>query len=220
MEYFKLIRQKNRFKSFTLGFRIDFVIHMIIKRGKRMYDWYGGLTEYFPEKEMKSRQHFELLFHEKQGIYKLLEGPDHIVIYFEQSDYIFIDFILVFGNSRGKGKGGILLNELKKKGKAIILEVEPASSRDPDSEKRIRFYEKNGFLKMNSIGYERIHVVTNELNKMDIFCWSPVPTTEHWVYDRIKHTYVEVHAYKIEELYGRNPQHVSEVLWLREPVYR
>lgn len=185
-----------------------------------MFDWYSRLTDYFPEKEMKSKKHFELLFQEKQGIYKLLEGSDHLVVYFEQADYIFIDFILVFGSSRGKGRGSMILNELKQLGKAIILEVEPATFNDPESEKRIRFYEKNGFLKMNSIGYERIHVVTNELNKMDIFCWSPVHTTEHWVYDRIKHTYVEVHAYKVEDLYGCNPQHVSEVLWLKESVYR
>lgn len=185
-----------------------------------MYDWYSRLISYFPEKEMKSKQHFELLFQEKQGTYKLLEGPDHIVIYLDQPDYIFIDFILVFGTSRGKGRGSIILNELKQLGKAIILEVEPSTMNDPDSERRIRFYERHGFIKMPSIRYERIHVVTNELNKMDVFCWSPHQTTEQWVFERIKHTYVEVHAYKIEELYGRNPQHVSEVLWLREPAYR
>lgn len=220
MEYFKSIRQKAPFKSFARGFRIDFVMTLIIKGGEHMHDWYSKLTSYFPEKEMKSKQHFELLFQEKQESYKLLEGPDHIVIYLEQPDYIFIDFILVFGNNRGRGRGSIILNELKQRRKAIILEVEPATLKDADSERRIRFYEKHGFLKMESIEYERIHVVTNELNKMDIFCWSPVHTTEKWVYDRIKHTYVEVHAYKIEELYGRNPQHVNEVLWLKEPVYR
>lgn len=185
-----------------------------------MSGWYSRLTEYFPEKEMKSKPHFELLFQEKPGTYKLLEGPDHIVIYFEQSDYIFIDYILVFGPSRGKGRGSIVLNMLKQTGKAIILEVEPVTLKDPDSEKRIRFYEKNGFVKQPSIGYERIHVVTNELNKMDIFCWSPVHTTEEWVFDRIKNAYVEVHAFKIEELYGQSPQNVSEVLWLKEPAYR
>ncbi|MGG3466078.1 GNAT family N-acetyltransferase [Neobacillus pocheonensis] len=184
-----------------------------------MSDWYSRLTEYFPEKEMKSKRHFELLFQEKQGIYQLLEGPDYVVVYFEKADYLFIDFIIVFGSNRGKGRGSVILNELKQKGKAIILEVEPATPRDPDSEKRIRFYEKNGFLKMDGIGYERIHVVTKELNKMDIFCWSPVHTPEHWVYDRIKDTYVEVHAFKVSELYGCNPQHVSEVLWLKEPTY-
>lgn len=181
-----------------------------------MSDWYSRLTDYFPEKEMKSKQHFEILFHEKQGIYQLEESQDHVLVYFEKSDFVFIDYILVARNNRGNGRGSIILDQLKQKGKAIILEVEPVTLTDPDSEKRIRFYEKNGFVKMDSIQYERIHMVTNELNKMDIFCWSPVHRTEQWVYDRMKDIYVDVHAYKAKELYGSNPQPVAEVLWRRE----
>lgn len=181
-----------------------------------MSDWYSRLTDYFPEKEMKSKKHFEILFQEKEGNYKLLEGPDHLVLYFEQPDYLFIDFILVFGSNRGKGRGSMVLNELKQKGKAIILEVEPENFHDPDSKKRIQFYEKNGFFKCDEIRYERIHVITKELNTMDVFCWSSEVTTEQWVYDRIKDTYVEVHAFKITELYGCEPQSVSEVLWMKE----
>nr|WP_263324455.1 GNAT family N-acetyltransferase [Neobacillus sp. Marseille-Q6967] len=184
-----------------------------------MSDWYTRLTEYFPEREMKSKGHFEILLQEKKGSYQLVEGPDHVLVYFEQSDYIFIDYILVCGGSRGKGIGSLILDHLKSTGKAIILEVEPATVKDPDSIKRIRFYEMNGFLKMNSIQYERIHMVTNEVNKMDIFCWSPVHKTEQWVYDRMKTIYEEVHAFKAGELYGRHPQPVSDVLWMRELVY-
>lgn len=113
----------------------------------------------------------------------------------------------------------MILDELKHKGKAIILEVEPVTLTDPDSEKRIRFYENNGFLKLDSIGYERIHMVTHELNKMDIFCWSPVHRTEQWVFDRMKAIYDNVHAFKAKELYGCHPQPVSEVLWLRGLAY-
>lgn len=190
------------------------------QRGLVMSDWYTRLTDYFPKKEMKTRQHFDVLFHEKQGIYQLAEGPDHILVYFEQSDYLFIDYILVCGSSRGNGIGSMILDQLKGKGKAIILEVEPATLKDPDSEKRIRFYEMNGFNKLNSIQYERIHMVTNELNKMDVFCWSPVHRTEHWVYERMKTIYDEVHAFKARELYYRNPQHVSDVLSLKALTYR
>ncbi|NRD77837.1 GNAT family N-acetyltransferase [Bacillus sp. BRMEA1] len=184
-----------------------------------MKDWYARLTDYFPEKEMKTRRHFEILFHEKQGIYQLEESQDHVLVYFETSECIFIDYILVTQNNRGNGRGGQILDQLKRKGKAIILEVEPVSIIDPDSDKRIRFYEKNHFLKMNSIQYERIHMVTNELNKMDIFCWLPVHRTEQWVYDQMKAIYEGVHAFKAKEMYGRNPQPVSDVLWMRELTY-
>lgn len=184
-----------------------------------MSNWYTRLADYFPEKEMKSKKHFEILFHEKQGIYQLMEGPDYIIVYLEESDFIFVDYILVSGSYRGKGVGSKVLEKIKKKGKAIILEVEPVILNDPDSEKRIRFYEKNGFLKMDSIGYERIHMVTNELNKMDVFCWSPGYINEQWVFDRMQVIYEHVHTYKARELYGCDPQPVSDVLWLRELVY-
>jgi hypothetical protein len=184
-----------------------------------MSDWYTRLTEYFPEKEMKSKKHFEILFHEKQGIYQLEESQDHQLVYFEKSDYIFVDYILVAGSSRGKGRGSTILDQLKRKGKAIILEVEPANLIDPDSEKRIHFYEKNGFFKMNSIKYERIHIVSNELNKMDVFCWAPIHRTEEWVFDRMQDIYKEVHAFHTKEVYGRTAQPVSDVLWLRKLQY-
>lgn len=179
-----------------------------------MRDWYSRLCDYFPEKEMKTKQHFEALFHEKEGIYQLEEGPDHVLVYLEKPDFIFIDYILVSQSVRGKGTGSIVLDQLKQKGKSIILEVEPVTTIDPDSERRIRFYEKNDFFKMNSICYERVHMVTNELNKMDVFAWTPVYKSEQWVYNRMKDIYQEVHAYKSRELYGCNPQLASEVLWL------
>lgn len=183
-----------------------------------MSNWYNRLMEYFPEREMKSKKHFELLFQEKQGIYKLMEDPEYILVYFEKLDYIFIDYILVTGKTRGKGIGSIVLNELKKKGKAIILEVEPITASDPDSEKRVRFYDRNDFLKMDSVGYERIHMVSKELSVMDIYCWSPERVTENWILSRMQNIYKEVHSFKSQELYGCDPQPLSEVLWLKETV--
>jgi GNAT superfamily N-acetyltransferase len=184
-----------------------------------MSDWYRRLTEYFPEKEMKSRQHFDLLFQEKAGSYQLKEGSDYVLVYFEQADFIFVDYILVTKERRGEGRGSVILDLLKEMGKAIILEVEPANRFDPDSEKRLRFYEHNDFLVMDSIQYERIHMVTNELNIMDVYCWAPLHINEQWAYDKMKAVYEEVHAYKSRELYGCHPQPVSDVLKMRELTY-
>jgi len=181
-------------------------------------DWYERLKEYFPEREMKSKQHFETLLQEKYGMYQVMEDNDYIVVYFEQLDYIFIDYILVSGNTRGKGIGGKVLNLLKEKGKAIILEVEPETLQDPDSGARIRFYERHGFLKMENIGYERIHHVSKELNKMDIFCWPVESREEDWVLEKMGEIYTNVHAYKTQELYGVEPQSVEDVLWLRKTL--
>ncbi|MDN4494093.1 GNAT family N-acetyltransferase [Ureibacillus aquaedulcis] len=181
-------------------------------------DWYERLKEYFPEREMKSKQHFECLLKEKYEKYQIMEADDYVVVYFEQLDYIFIDYILVSGNARGKGIGGKVLDLFKEKGKAIILEVEPVTIQDPDSEKRIRFYERNDFSKMENIGYERIHNVSKELNKMDIYCWSKMEPTEEWVLQKMSEIYTNVHAYKTLELYGVIPQSTAEVLWLRKSL--
>lgn len=185
-----------------------------IEKAKRSSNWYNRLRDYFPEKEMKTKEHFDLLLQEKREFYQVMEGPDYVVVYFEKRDYIFIDYILVSGNSRGKGVGSIVLQEFKKTGKMIILEVEPITILDPDSEKRIRFYNRHDFLKMEGIGYERIHMVTNELNKMDIYCWSQSDVTDSWALECMAEIYKEVHAFKAKELYGRDPQPISDVLWL------
>ncbi|RHW36174.1 GNAT family N-acetyltransferase [Lysinibacillus yapensis] len=198
---------------------------MLIQRREKLVEevfgetnWYERLKEYFPEREMKSKNHFDALLQDKPEMYQIMEGTDYVVVYYEQLDFIFIDYILVSGNTRGKGVGGELLKVLKEKGKAIILEVEPVSMEDPDSEKRIRFYERHSFLRMANIRYERVHNISKELNKMDIFCWTPVERTEAWVLEKMKKIYTNVHAYKTEELYGVKPQTEDEVLQLRKAL--
>ncbi|MFC7687789.1 GNAT family N-acetyltransferase [Ureibacillus sp. GCM10028918] len=181
-------------------------------------DWYERLKEYFPEREMKTKQHFDTLLKDKYKMYQVMEADDYVVVYFEQLDYIFIDYILVSGNTRGKGIGGKVLDLFKEEGKAIILEVEPVTMEDPDSEKRIRFYERHGFVKMENIGYERIHNVSKELNKMDVYCWSGAKPAEDWVLEKMSEIYTNVHAYRTQELYGVEPQSAAEVLWLRKSL--
>lgn len=165
---------------------------------------------------MKSKKHFELLLEEKKGLYQIIDDLEYILVTYEKLDYIFIDYILVKGNTRSKGIGSMVINELKEKGKPIILEVEPVTIQDPDSEKRIRFYERNDFVKVDTIRYERIHNITNELNTMDIFCWSQVPVSDAWVLDRMADAYLEVHSFGVKEAYGRDPQPVEEVLSFKE----
>lgn len=80
-----------------------------------MNDWFIRLTDYFPEREMKSRKHFEILFHDKQGIYQLEESKDSVLVYFEMSEFIFIDYILVARNNRRSGRGSRILEQLKQR---------------------------------------------------------------------------------------------------------
>lgn len=175
-------------------------------------NWYEKLNEYFPVEEMKSQEHMELLLQDKPEMYHKDEGPDHVLMYAETNDFVFVDYIYVSGSSRGKGTGHKLMEKLKRRNKPIILEVEPVDYEDTDTEKRLKFYKREGFEHAVSIGYRRRSLATNEINAMEILYWSPTNETEESIMEKVKKTYEEIHTYKDKELYGKSYQHVDEVL--------
>ncbi|OCA87361.1 GNAT family N-acetyltransferase [Pseudobacillus wudalianchiensis] len=174
--------------------------------------WYEKLNQYFPIEEMKSREHIELLLEEQSDIYHKDEGPNHVLIYVELDDFVFVDYLFVSKNARGQGLGHKLIEQLKEKGKAIILEVEPINYEDTDSGKRLRFYAREGFKHASTIGYSRRSLATNEVNDMEILYWAPNDETEEQIYDNMKKTYRLIHKYKDEELYGEPFDPVHKVL--------
>ncbi|MCT8140397.1 GNAT family N-acetyltransferase [Anaerobacillus sp. CMMVII] len=179
-------------------------------------NWYEKLNQYFPIEEMKSQQHMELLLSEKGDIYHKDEGPNHVMMYVEMDDFLFIDYLFVSKNARGQGLGKKLLNKLKNKLKPIILEVEPVDYDDTDTEKRLRFYEREGFHHAKSIGYKRRSLATKEITELEILYWSPEEEDEETIFDKMKQTYETIHTYKDEELYGEAYEKVDEVLSFNE----
>ncbi len=175
-------------------------------------NWYEKLNQYFPVEEMKSREHMELLLREKGDIYHKDEGEHHVLMYVELENFIFIDYLFVSKDARGMGLGHKLLDKLKEKGKAIILEVEPVDYEDTDTEKRLRFYKREGFEHASSIGYRRRSLATNEVNPMEILYWSPTDAGEEAIYEGMKATYEQIHTYKDKELYGESYDKVDKVL--------
>ncbi|WP_339149640.1 MULTISPECIES: GNAT family N-acetyltransferase [unclassified Sutcliffiella] len=175
-------------------------------------NWYEKLNQYFPVEEMKSREHMELLLKEKGDIYHKDEGEHHVLMYVELDNFIFIDYLFVSKDARGMGLGHKLLDKMKEKGKAIILEVEPVDYEDTDTEKRLRFYKREGFEHASSIGYRRRSLATNEVNPMEILYWSPTDAGEEAIYEGMKATYEQIHTYKDKELYGESYDKVDKVL--------
>ena len=175
-------------------------------------NWYEKLNQYFPVEEMKSQEHMEVLLKEKGDIYHKDEGPDHILMYVELEDFIFIDYLYVSSASRGQGLGHKLLENLKSKGKPIILEVEPVNYQDTDTAKRLRFYKREGFEHANSIGYQRKSLATNQVNSLEILYWSPNNEAEKVIFEAMKKTYNLIHTYKDKEIYGDSYQKVGDVL--------
>ncbi|MEM1503762.1 GNAT family N-acetyltransferase [Domibacillus sp. 8LH] len=184
-----------------------------------MSTWYTALKEYFPANEMKSKEHFDLLLKDKGSLYKVEEGPEYVLVYFEEDDFLFVDYMLVHSKNRSGGIGSKVINQLKRKNKPIILEVEPISIHEPDTRKRVRFYEKVGFRHIDTIQYTRIHPITKELNEMEIYYWSPVLKSEGWTIEKMAAVYKEVHTYQSESLYNTPPQAIQKVLILKEHVF-
>jgi GNAT superfamily N-acetyltransferase len=183
---------------------------------RMVMNWYEKLNQYFPVEEMKSKEHMEVLLKEKAEIYHKDEGPNHILMYVELEDFIFIDYLYVSSESRGQGLGHKLLENLKSKGKPIILEVEPVNYKDTDTAKRLRFYKREGFEHANSIGYQRKSLATNQVNSLEILYWSPNNESEKVIFEAMKKTYNLIHTYKDKEIYGDSYQKVGEVLTFKK----
>ncbi|OLO37155.1 GNAT family N-acetyltransferase [Alkalihalophilus pseudofirmus] len=181
-------------------------------------NWYEKLNQYFPIEEMKSKEHMELLLAEKSEIYFKDESEDHVLMYVEMEDFVFIDYLFVSKNARGKGTGKKLIDKLKNKGKPIILEVEPIDYEDTDTQKRQRFYEREGFKHAESIGYRRRSLATNKINELEILYWSPTNESEESIYEKMKKTYETIHTYKDKQLYGESYSPVDDVLTFDEDV--
>ncbi|WP_371069618.1 GNAT family N-acetyltransferase [Sediminibacillus sp. JSM 1682029] len=175
-------------------------------------NWYEKLNKYFPVEEMKSQKHMEMLLKEKGDVYYKDEGPYHVLMYAEFKSFIFIDYVYVSAASRGQGLGHKLIEKLKAKKKPIILEVEPVDYEDSDTEKRLKFYQREGFVHAQSIGYNRRSLATNEETPMEILYWSPDNQDEEEIYKQMKKMYEDIHTYKDEEIYGKSYQPVDEVL--------
>nr|WP_246879816.1 GNAT family N-acetyltransferase [Bacillus suaedae] len=165
---------------------------------------------------MKSKEHMELLLKEKADIYHKDEGPNHVMMFVETNDFVFVDYLFVSTKARGQGLGKKLLNTLKEKNKPIILEVEPIDYKDTDSTKRQRFYNREGFKHAQSVGYRRRSLATNEINELEILYWSPTNESERSIFEKMKHTYENIHTYKDKELYGASYEDVDQVLTYEE----
>ncbi|WP_100330589.1 GNAT family N-acetyltransferase [Bacillus xiapuensis] len=174
--------------------------------------WYEKLNQYFPIEEMKSQEHMEVLLKERSDVYHKDEGPNHVLIYVEFDEFLFIDYLFVSKHARGQGLGHQLIEKLKKKDKPIILEVEPINYEDTDTEKRLNFYAREGFEHASSIGYRRRSLATNEVNHMEILYWSPNHESEEKIYESMVKTYHHIHKYKDEEMYGAAFDPVDQVL--------
>lgn len=178
-------------------------------------EWYERLNEYFPEHEMKDPRQMQALIEEKD-VYHKEETDDYIMLYAEFPTFIFIDYLLINPETRGKGIGTKVLNKLKQKGKAILLEVEPIDREDEDTLKRVNFYRKNGFVKADRIVYQR-EDESGEPYEMKIYYWSPEEDLpQEVILEKMAKACQEIHNFRSKRYYGRVVADPDEVLRLKQ----
>ena len=100
----------------------------------------------FPEEERRDRaEHERVMQLDSYHFDLLLEGDEllGVMFYWEIGELIFLEHFTTMPQLRGKGVGSAALNLLKKKGKRILLEIEPPQ--DELTCRRYGFYQRNGF---------------------------------------------------------------------------
>jgi len=174
-------------------------------------EWYERLSDYFPEHEMKDIDHFRDLIRDKD-VYHKEETADYLLLYAEFPTFLFIDYLLINPETRGKGIGTKVLEGLKQKGKPILLEVEPADQENEDTVKRVHFYRKNGFVKADRIMYQR-EDHQGEPFEMKVYYWSPEKDTpQREILDNMAKACAEIHNFRSLRYYGREVANPDEVL--------
>ncbi|MFD1416588.1 GNAT family N-acetyltransferase [Oceanobacillus jeddahense] len=178
-------------------------------------DWFQRLNEYFPVEEMKAKEQIEALLKDKSDHYYKDESDLHIMMYAEYAEFIFIDFLWVSEKARGKGIGKKLIQQLKDKRKTIILEVEPVDENNVDTEKRLRFYFREGFKVSGNISYQFQALVSHSEIDLDIMYWDEQEKTDEQLLDYMITIYEEIHSYKQKAIYGYAPKLTSDVVKLK-----
>ncbi len=181
-------------------------------------NWYDKLNGYFPTNEMKSQMQLNALLSEKHDLYYKDEGLQHIMMYAKFDSFLFIDFLWVSEKSRGSGIGHQLIEKLKSKNKSILLEAEPVAPQDPDTEKRLRFYRREGFKHAKPIDYWFQAFKSNSETQLDIWYWTKYThhVSEWEIYEYMREVYEQIHSYKAKEIYGYTPKPTNEIIHFNE----
>lgn len=173
-------------------------------------EWYDKLTDYFPDHEMKDPGQLKALL-ETYPYYHKEETTDYLVLYAEFPTFIFIDYLLVISNNRGRGIGTKVLNQFKHKRKIILLEAEPMDANDEDTQKRMKFYMKNGFKKADRIRYTW-EDDNGQSFEMKILYWSPHEEDQFEIMEKMRKACSEIHNFHSQRYYGRTLADPDETL--------
>lgn len=118
-----------------------------LQNRKRLSRIFSVYEKTFPEDERRNKEQF-LALSKNPEVYVFSIKNDEIsigyLILWEACGFYFVEHFEVFEEFRNQKFGSEILTELQEKYPKIILESEPETLNET-AEKRIRFYERNGF---------------------------------------------------------------------------
>lgn len=174
--------------------------------------WYDDLIRFFPKEETRVQEHFAWLLKNRPDIYRVDATEDHVLLFLEYSDLLFIDYLFVYPEYRGQGIGTKVLRHLKQQNKGILLEVEPIDHRHPETSKRQQFYRQVGFQHADFLTYRLESPWTGTGRELEIFYWTPHPIGKDQVYNWMARAYHDLYMELDPAIYGRAYPAVTAVL--------
>lgn len=143
--------------------KVDYSVKDLLLKSK-FDSIYRIMEDSFPSSEMRTYDgQKSLLNNDFYHINVQTDDKDAVMgflAYWDLSNCVFIEHLAVDENSRGKGIGGKLVDQIfKESKKAIFFEVEPPV--DEISRRRVKFYEKKG-AHLNGFYYEQPALRENE----------------------------------------------------------
>ena len=176
---------------------------MLLKHPKsRFEEIYQVYEEAFPAIERRTREGQEKVFDHPLYRVRIVEEEGKVFAflgYWELSGCIFLEHLATLKQSRGKGYGKRLVEEvLKETEKPVFLEIEPVTEADPMTGRRAGFYERLGF-HLNPFFYEQMPLKPedNPLRLMIMSYGAPMTKEEFLPYK--KEIYEMVYGVKVTD---------------------
>lgn len=130
---------------------------------------YDDMCLQFPSCELKSYEHFLDLF--KSGVYKLFlcEYGYMLAVEEKETNTLWLDYFAVYKRFHSQGKGSEIMRHFItyfSDYNGCYLELEQPDETAPDTQRRIKFYEKLGAYNLN---FDYFYPAKNEPYPMELF---------------------------------------------------
>ncbi len=140
---------------------------------------YSKIERAFPYEERRDKNDEKKLFSKENFCFCRLFADNEnvgVAAYWAFDEFLFLEHLAINEEQRGKGRGTEFLQEIRKFGKPIVLEVEKPTY--DYAIKRIAFYERSGFVLNEKADYKQPSYHGDEAVPLLIMSSEPISAKE------------------------------------------